>query len=158
MTTSLSTNQFSMIPIQGQMDLRFNPAIISAFLSAASAGSLVPGQAVKQSAQTPPNAPPLVVEAAADTDNIFGFIVYNIKNPTFAKNGNLEIAAMRGNVMYMTASAAITAGAQVMIVVASKKVATATTGKRVAGTALDGAAADGDLIRVVIDLPGALAA
>lgn len=155
---TLSLNQFSMSPIQGQMDLRFNPSILAGYLSHSSAGGLVPGQAVKQSAQTPPNLPPKLVEVAADTDNIFGFIVYNIKNPTFAADGALEVAAMRGCVMYMTASAAITAGASLMVVVASKKVATATTGKRIFGTALDGATADGDLIRVVIDLPGALAA
>jgi hypothetical protein len=57
----------------------------------------------------------------------------------------------------MTASAAIVPNAKVAIVVASNKIVTASTGMMIVGRALDKASADGDLIRVIIDLPGALA-
>lgn len=155
-----STNAFAMAPILGQLDLRFNPGVLSAFLSSTSAGGLVPGQAVKR--YNPGTAPgvgvtPQVVEAAADTDDIFGFIVYNIKNPTFAAGGLLEIATMRGTVMYMTANGAISGGAALDIVVGTPGTVQPHTGSNVIiGTALDQAAAAGQLIRVIIDLPGAV--
>ena len=151
---ALNQNQFALIPIQGLMDLRFNPAVISAQIDTSSAGGLVPGQAVKMVDSA--GGVPKVVECAADTDDVYGFLVYDIKQATFAIGARVEVAAMRDNVMYMTASAAITRNAQVEIVVASSKVATAASGKRIVGRALDKAAADGDLIRVTIDLPGGL--
>lgn len=152
---TLSQNQFSMIPVQGQMDLRPQPAVVSAQVDTSSAGGLVAGQAVKIVDST--GGVPKVVECSADTDDVWGFIPYSLKDDTFAAGDRLEIAAMRDNVMYMTASAAISRNAKVMIVVASKKVATATSGKTIIGRAYDAAAADGDLIRVVIDLPGSAA-
>lgn len=153
---ALNQNQFVQIPVQGQLDLRFNGQTVSCQVDSSSAGSLVPGQAVKMVDSA--GGIPKVVECAADEDDVFGFINFDQKNQSFAVGDRVEISAMRNNVMYMTAGAAIARNAEVMIVVASKKVVTATSTNRIVGRAFDKAAADGDLIRVVIDLPGALKA
>lgn len=152
---SLSINQFAQSVVQGQLDLRFNTAIIAAQIDVSTAGGLVPGTAVKIVDSL--GGIPKVVECAADTDDIFGFIGYDIKHQTFEAGDICELAVLYNNVMYMTASAAIARNAKVMIVVSSDKVATATSGKTIAGRALDKATADGDLIRVAIQLPGAAA-
>lgn len=155
MSTTLNQNQFKPTPIQGQLDLMFNPNTISGQVYASEATALVPGQAVK--IVDSDSGVPTVTTCTADTDDVFGFVNYNLKNPTFPAGTVLEISNFRGNVMYMTASAAISKNAKVMIVVASQKVATATSGKTIIGRALDKASADGDLIRVEIDLPGTAA-
>jgi hypothetical protein len=154
---ALNISQFAMSTVQGAIDLTVGVrSVLSAQIGSGSAGGLVAGQAVKlvNSAGGIPD----VVECAADTDDVFGFIAYSIKDQAFAALDKAEIAFGRGAVMYMTASAAIAPGDKVMIVVASKKVAIATSGKTIVGRALDKAAADGDLIRVMIDLPGTAAA
>lgn len=149
---ALNQNQFTQATVQGQMDLKFQPSVLSCQIDTTSAGALPAGQAVKIVDSA--GGIPKVVECAADTDDVFGFLIYDMRRATFEVGDKVEVAALRGNVMYMTASAAIARNAKVAIVVASDKVVTATTTKVVVGRALDKAAADGDLIRVVIDLPG----
>lgn len=148
-------NQFSQAPVQGEMDLLHNPAVLSAQVDSTSAGGLVPGQAVKMVDSS--GGLPKVVECALNSDDVFGFIAYDVKSSSYSTPDKLELASMRDNVMYMTASAAISRNAQVAIVVSGSKVVTATSGMRIVGRALDKASADGDLIRVMIDLPGATA-
>lgn len=153
-----SQNVFNMSPIQGQMDLRFNPAVLSGFIDASSAGGLVPGQAVKAVSKTGSAfgaLPIALVEIAAITDDIFGILIYNIKNQTFGANMAVEVAAMRDNVIYLTSGAAIATNAKVQMVLATPgQVITQTGSNRVVGRALDGASGSGQLIRVMIDLPG----
>jgi len=151
-----SQNQFSQSPEQGMLDLRFNTNTMSGQIDVSSGGGLVPGQAVKMVDSV--GGVPKFVECALDADDVFGFINYNIKNKVFNDYDAVEVSYFRGNVMYMTASAAIARNAEVAVVIASKKVVTAVTGDRIVGRALDKATADGQLIRVVIDLPGALKA
>ena len=74
MATSLNQNLFSQIVIQGEMDMQFNHNVISCEIDTTSAGGLVAGQAVKIVDSA--GGLPKVVEAAADTDDIFGFIKY----------------------------------------------------------------------------------
>lgn len=149
-----SMNQFSQAPVQGMLDLRFNGQTISC-QGGSGASGLVAGQAVKM--EDSADGIPKVVAASADTDDVFGFINIDQKSSSFDEGDKMEVSALRGNVMYMTASAAIARNAKVMIVVSGNKVATATSGKTIVGRALDKAAADGDLIRVAIDLPGSAA-
>ena len=149
-----SLNQFAMSPIVGLMDLRFNPGVVSCIIDSSSAGSLLPGQPVKVVSNG--TATPSVVECAANSDDVYGFIVYSIKDQNFNAGMKVEIAAMRDNVMYMQASAAIARNAQVAIVVGltDPLVVTATTGMTIVGRAYDRATAAGQMIRVQIDLPG----
>lgn len=148
---TLNQNQFNQSPVQGQRDLIFNANSISAQIDTTSAGSLVPGQAVKMVDSA--GGVPKVVECALDSDEVFGFINYNIKDLSGDINAGdiVTISLVNGGAcMYMTASAAIARNAVVGIVVASKKVKTSAGGSRDVGRALDKAAADGDLIRVLM--------
>lgn len=149
---SLSMNQKYQTPVKGQLDLRFNGQTVSGVVKSDEAVDLIPGQAVKMVDSA--SKVPTFTAVTADTDDIYGFVNYNMKNVSFAAGTPVEVSAMRNNVMYMEASAAIARNAKVMVVVTGSKVATATTGKTIAGRAYDKAAADGDLIRVTIDLPG----
>ncbi len=152
----LNQNQFAQIPVQGMLDLRMNPNTMSAQVDSSESGTLVPGQAVKMVDSA--GGVPKVVACAADEDDVFGFINYDLKDASFVAGDRLELSVLSGNVMFMTASAAIARNAEVMIVVSGSKVATVTSTNRIVGRALDKASADGDLIRVAIMLPGSIAA
>lgn len=149
---TLNINQFALTPVQGQLDLQPEGATISCQIDASSAGNLVAGQAVKIVDNA--GGVPKVVEAAADSDDIFGFLNYDVKDNDYDAGTQVEVSFFRGNIMFMTASAAIARNAKVMVVVSGSKVATRAGGGICIGRAIDKAAADGDLIRVVIDLPG----
>lgn len=149
-------NQFKQSPEQGLLDMQVDMNTISCQVDASESGSLLPGQAV--TVVDSASGVPKVIAAADDADDIFGFINYTQKDKSYEAGDRLEVSFFRGNVMYMTSSAAIARNAEVMVVIASKKVATATTGARVVGRALDKATAADQLIRVLIDLPGGLAA
>lgn len=148
-------NQFQQSAEKGMMDLRFNSNIISCQVDATSAGGLIPGQPVKLVDSV--GGVPKIVECAADSDDVFGFIVFDIKSKQYNVGDKVEIAAFHDCVMYMEASAAIVRGEKVEIVLAGVKVATAASGKMIVGRALDKATAAGQLIRVVTNLPGTLA-
>ena len=149
---TVTPNQFAMQAIQGQVDLKgFGSNVISCAVSLAEAGTLVAGTSVQL--EDTAGGLPKVLKRSADTDPLFGFVVYNLKDSEFEAGDRVEVAIVN-SVQYMTASAAIARGASVETVVASDKVATqATSGAPVAGFALDKAAADGDLIRVYIQSP-----
>lgn len=149
-------NQFNQAPVQGEMDLAIQPNIISCCVKSDESAPLIPGQAVTMVDSA--DGVPKVTAASAATSDIFGFVAYTTKDQDFPAGAAVEIAFFKGSVMFMTASAAIARNAEVMIVQASKKVATVTTSQRIIGRALDKAAVDGDLIRVIINLPGGLGA
>lgn len=153
---ALSMNQFSLEALKGMVDLKVGPAnILACEVDSSSAGGLVPGQAVKIVSVA--GGIPNIVECSAASDDVFGFIAYDIKDSTVGPGDKVEVAFARGTAMYMEASAAISANASVMIVLSGSKVATATATNRIVGRALDRASGSGDLIRVIIDLPGAVA-
>lgn len=148
-------NQFSQNVEQGELSLALNTNTIAAQVYESESAPLVAGQAVKivdTAGETP-----IVTAVTADTDDVFGFVNYNQKDQSYGAGERLEISYFRGNVMWMTASAAIARNAQVMVVVSGNKIATATSAKRIIGRLLDKATGDNDLVRVVIDLPGGLA-
>ena len=93
-----------------------------------------------------------VTPITGDTDVIFGMIPYESSKKNAYVSGDM-VTVMRDNaIVVCEASAAIAAGATVMPVVTGMKIATQTTGKKVVGTALQPAAADGDLIDVLVRL------
>jgi len=142
-------NQFSQSVEKGQLDLKYNGLVLSCIV--ASGETLVPGMGVKLKDVAGKG---ISIEALdADTDNAFGVVAYNTKEASYSGLDAVEIAA-QGSVVQMEASAAIARGAQVMPVITGEKVATATSGKTVIGVALDKAAADGDLIRVLLSTDG----
>lgn len=146
-------NQFNQSQVLGQLDLQHNGNVISAQIDVSSAGGLVPGQPVKLVDTA--NGIPLVVEAGADTDDIFGYIQYGIRNSSYGVGDHVSIALVNGGAaMYLNSNAAIARGANVKAVIGTPgNVATATTGTTIVGRALDKATAANQLIRVLM-LPG----
>ena len=141
-----TSNQFSMALNKGQLTLSQNWDTLNCVISANEVATLVNGQAVllvdEASVQLP------VENVAAITNAIFGFIPYSTKTNEYVAGDSVKVAK-NGDVMVMEASAAIARGADLEIVISGDKVATQSTGTTI-GTALDKAAADGDLIRVLI--------
>lgn len=141
-----SPNQFKMSPEKGQLTLDPNWNTLNVQVSENESGTLVPAQAVVLEDAAGSQIP---VEAiSAITDDIFGFVTYNVRLDEYAANDQVKIAK-NGDVMMMEASAAIARGADLEVVITGNKVATQSTGTTI-GKALDKAAADGDLIRVLI--------
>jgi len=149
---SLNQNQFVEIPIKGQIDLNFNNMLLSCIVDSTAAADLVPGQAVVMVDSA--GGVPKVKEIAANSDDIFGFVAYTQKDQSFPVGAKVEICFFRGAVMIMEALSAISRNAQLAVVISGNKVAEIDSGQTIIGRALDSAAADGDLIRVLIDLPG----
>ena len=144
-------NQFSQTPLLGQLDLEFAGSVIAAQVDAAQATALVAGQPVKLA--TTRGGLPKVISLAANTDQAFGFVAYNLKDQSFAAQANLEVA-MFGTVMWMNSGGAITRGASVEVVQSTPGNVIASGGTNpVVGFALDGAAASNALIRVFIQAP-----
>jgi hypothetical protein len=141
-----SPNQFAQTAEKGQLTLDPNWATLNCQVDSGEAGTLLQAQPVVgvdvAGAQIP-------VEAiAAITDPIFGFIPYSVKTNEYVALDQVKIAK-DGDIMHMEASAAIARFAELEVVIAGVKVATQATGTTI-GVALDKAAADGDLIRVLI--------
>lgn len=151
---TLNQNQFSITPVKGQMDLQFNPAVITGIMGAAQT-AVVPGTCVKMVDNA--SGAPTFIAITDDSDDVAGVVVYDVKQATFSTGDRVQVAAMRDNVVIMEASEAIARNAKVMGVVTGSKVANATTSNMIIGRAFDKATAAGDLIRVYIDLPGVLA-
>ncbi len=146
---TLNINQFNQSTIQGALDLKFGGAVVSCQVDVTTAGNLVPGTAVKVVDSA--GGVPKVVEIAADSDEVFGFLCYDIKQPNFDAYAPVEVALVNGGAcMFMTASAAIARNAVVCPVISGVKVKTSAGGGRDVGRAYDKAAIDGDLIRVLL--------
>lgn len=140
-------NQFAPTAEKGQLTLDHNFNVFNCVVSANQATALVPGQAVLIEDAAGAAIP--VTDIAAITDAVFGFVTYNVRTDSYSAGDEVKIAKS-GTVMRMEASAAIARGAEVMVVISGNKVATKTSTNTTIGRALDKAAADGDLIRVLI--------
>lgn len=147
---ALNINQFAQSTVQGAPDLQFNGSVLSARVDASQATAIVPGQAVKM--YNAAGGTPTVVGLAANTDAVLGVAMFNLKDASYAASAPLEIA-MQGSVVWMTAGAAIARGALVEFALATNKVITSAGINTVIGLALDKAAADGDLVRILIKAP-----
>lgn len=146
---TLSPNQFRPSAIQGMLDLKFGGAVVSAQIDVSTAGGLVPGTAVKVVDSA--GGVPKVVEIAADSDEVFGFIVYDQLHPTFDAYDPVEIALVNGGAcIFMTADAAIARNAVVCPVISGIEVKTSAGGGRDVGRAYDKASAALQLIRVLL--------
>lgn len=145
-------NQFAQSEVKGSLDMAYNTTVLSVMLHSTAGVGLVAGQAVKVVDEA--DGVIKVIEVAANTDDVFGFINYDVRRATFTAGDYVEVSAVNGCVMYMEASAAIARWARVSVVVSGSKVVTASAALTVVGRAFDKAATTGDLIRVWILLPG----
>jgi hypothetical protein len=151
--TTLSQNVFAQSPVVGMLDMNFNYDTISCQIdSSVNATLLYQGQAVKIVANTKGGVP-RVAPCTGISDNVLGFINFDIKSVSFAANAMVEVSSA-GNVMFLYATGAITQGAQVCLDYLSTGGVQATgNSATVVGFALDGASAAGQLIRVRLTTP-----
>jgi hypothetical protein len=157
---SLSQNQFSLSPIIGQIDQRYPYDTTEVVIDPSQGATpLYAGMAVKI-VGTNAGGVPSVVGCAADSDNVFGFINFDVKSPSFAIGSRCEIS-QDGNVMFLVATDAISAGGQVQLDlttgggVAAKVGA---SGANVVGWTMDQATAAGSIIRVHLTCPSFVSA
>lgn len=151
----LNPNQFTLSQYLGTIDLRFDYNTVSAEIHTSQATPLYSGAAVKLVAGTSPNSAPKVIGCAADSDNVFGFINFDIKTVQYIAGSLCELS-MAGNVMYLYSTGAITQGAQVTLdltTMGGVAQAVGSSGSNILGFAYDGAAAAGTLIRIKLDTP-----
>lgn len=106
-SASPNPNQFQQAPYLGMLDLRFNGDTISVQFDPAGSGSLVGGQAVKFSVSQ--SFEPMIVPSLAASDDVAGFVNYDIKSASFRPGDRMEIS-MAGNVMYVYAAKAVQRG------------------------------------------------
>lgn len=140
-----NVNQFALSNEKGTLDLRVNSNIIQARVH--TGVTLIAGQAVKL-VDTAGGIP--VVTEAADTDAVFGYVVYSHKETDYVAGQSVEIG-LSGTTMRMIAGEALAPFVNVMHVLATGKVITAAgTTKCISAVTLDKASGDGSLIRCVI--------
>lgn len=153
---SQSINQFAMAPYLGMLDLKVgNTNVTAAQVDVTQSGLLYNGSAVN--VVNGPNGIPTVVGSATDTDNVWGFIVYDIKSQAYPVGARCEIA-QAGSCIWLYATTAIARGAQVVLDLTSPGGVQAATGTdTVIGYAFDQSTAYGQLIRVVLSTPSFLA-
>lgn len=146
-------NQFSQSSVLGMTDERFNYNSIPVEIDSSQVGSLVAGQAVKVIASA--GGVPKVVGCAANSDEVFGFINYDIKSAFYVAGSKAEVS-QGGNVIYLVAIGAINRGAQVQLDLSytgGVKTITTSSGANIVGWAFDQASAAGQLIRVKLSAP-----
>lgn len=146
-------NQFAQSSLLGMLDLRFNNETVAAQIDSSESETLYAGQAVKIVDSA--DGIPKVIACTADSDEVFGFINYNIKDIGYEAGDRCEIS-QAGNVMYLYATGAIARGAQVTLDVTTRggvATKTSSSGDRIVGYAFDKASAAGALIRVKLGVP-----
>lgn len=159
--STLSQNQFLQSSYLGTLDQAFNYNTTSAMIDVSQSGLIYAGCAVKlvPSSGTG-NSVPKLIACSADSDQVWGFINYDIKTIAYAPGAACQIS-QAGNVMYLYSTGAITQGLQVTLDITTQggvAQAVASSGNRIVGVALDGAAAAGQLIRVKLSVPSFLVA
>jgi len=144
-------NQFTQTPEIGNIDLQTGASnVLTCQVASTETVTLTAGMAVKLADVA--GEIPKVLKCTADTDEVFGFVVRNLKDVGRDANEFLEIA-IKGSVMYMKAGAAIARGARVEADVSENEVITSAGTNTIVGWALDKAAADGSIFRVYIETP-----
>jgi hypothetical protein len=153
---SQSQNQFSQAPFLGETDLKVGPTnVTEAMIDVTQSGLLYAGSAVN--VVNGPNGIPTVVGSATDTDNVWGFIVYDIKSQSYPVGARCGVAQL-GTCIWLYATNAIARGAQVVLDLTSPGGVQAATGSdTIVGYAYDQATAYGQLIRIVVSTPSFLA-
>jgi beta-galactosidase len=148
---SQNQNAFAQSSQLGMVDMRYSLNTVSVQIDSSQATALYAGSAVVMVDSV--DGVPKVVGATASTDNVLGFINYDIKTVAYTAGMAAEIS-MAGNFIYLYSTTAIARGAQVTLDITSPGgVATITAPNRIVGWAYDKATAAGQLIRIVLTTP-----
>jgi hypothetical protein len=149
---TLNMNQFEMQPVAGDISLPHSGMIISAAVASSESTQITPGQAVKIDSSAAYGGVPQVLALTANTQESFGIVVRNLKQPYFTAGQPLELA-MNNAVIWMTAGVAINPGQFVEFIYTTKKLAVNTGVNPSIGRALDKSSGNGSLIRVLVQVP-----
>ena len=144
---ALLQNQFGLTTEVGTLVSGSNVQTVE-FYSASPTDTIVAGEMVVLGA-TPSGAVPKASKGSALTDLFLGVVLTNILKSSWAVGERMEIGSAT-DVVYMTASAAITAGAKLQYDYATGKVATQTGTNTVIGMALEDAAGNASILRVYV--------
>lgn len=148
----LNPNQFAETSLLGSLDLQLNFNTVSVQVDSTQATPITFGTAVKI-VDSATGGAPTVVACTAVTDEVMGFVNFNIKNTQFVA-GNFAEISLSGNVIYLYATAAISRGAQVCLDLTTVGgVGPLVTASNIVGWAYDKATAPGQLIRVYLKSP-----
>lgn len=149
---SQNQNQFSQTPLLGMPDLSNGVNnITAAQIDVSESGELVAGDKVKIVDSA--SGVPKVVKVTAASDNVWGVVVYNIRNRKYVA-GDLCEVAQAGTCVWLQPTTAISRGAKVSSSLLSNGgVAELTSGANTVGYAFDKAVSPGELIRVVVSCP-----
>lgn len=149
---SLSQNQFALLPYQGMVDLQMAVSTFSAQIASSQATALYPGMPVKVVSNT--SGVPQVVGCTASSDEVWGFINYDVKTVQFLAGAMCEISR-KGNIMYLWSTTAIARGAQVQLDVQNNGVSAlvGSSGANIVGVAYDDFPSAGTLARVELSCP-----
>lgn len=149
---SLSQNQFKQRSILGQLDMAYSYNTIAAQVDQTETENVYAGSPLKVVDSV--GGAPKVILCTADTDDVFGFANYNMKNAALTAGMPLEIS-QTGNWMWLYATGPIARGVKVQLDLLNNGIAAAvgSSGKAVVGVSMDKAEAQGDLIRVAIQAP-----
>jgi hypothetical protein len=151
----LNPNQFAQTQYLGTIDLRFDYDTVSAQIDVSQVGSLYAGAPVKLVPYSFPNQAPKVIGIQAATDEVWGYINFDIKTVQYVAGSLCEVS-QAGNVMYLYSTAAITQGSQVIPTLSTMGGVAQVTGAsdaNIVGYAYDGANAAGQLIRIRLSCP-----
>lgn len=150
---SQQPNAFAQSSQLGMIDMRFDYNTVAVQIDASQVTPLFAGAAVKVVDSA--DGVPKVVGCAANSDEVFGFINYDVKTIAFVAGVAAEIS-MAGNVIYLFATAAIARGARVQLdlsTIGGVSPLVGASGADVVGWAYDKASAAGALIRVFVQTP-----
>lgn len=151
--TTLNPNQFAQSPVVGQIDMRFDYDTVAVQIDTSQATALYQGAAVKIVDSA--DGIPKVIGVTANSDEVFGFINFDIKTVAYGAGDRAEIS-QAGNYIYLYATAAIARGTQVQLDISTMGGVTAkvgSSGADLVGWAFDKATAAGQLIRVKLTVP-----
>jgi hypothetical protein len=145
---TLAMNQFGMVSSAGTLAVGSGPVLECEFYDASSSTTLVPGEFVCIGSTVAPKVTK-VIKGTGLSSAYVGVVLTNPLKASYVTTDRLQIGLM-GAIVLCTASDVITAGATLQYAYNTFKVATRTSTYTIVGIALDNAAADGDLIRVLV--------
>lgn len=152
-------NQFGQVRNVGELDLQTNPnpAVMTVKINPASSAlpaALIPGVGVKfvdLGASDPIDASaPIVDVRSGDSDKLDGVILFSTKGN--AKKGSIVQIARNGAVVVMKAAAALARGVDVALDMSEPSEVIAVSSLTKFGRLLDKSTADGDLVRVLVEI------
>lgn len=149
----LSQNQFQMQSYLGLVDQSYNFNTSAVEIDATESDTLYTGSAVKMYDRA--GGIPKVVGCSADSDNVLGFINYDIKSRSYVAGARCQISKA-GNVIYLYATEAFGRGVEVSLDLTTNggvRGASGNTGDRIVGWAYDKAESAGQLVRIFLTTP-----